>query len=339
MLEKLQPLTTALDNLFKPLKNSFDKIDWEGITQSFAEWNDNLNVEMVDMLASAVDTLRVSFETLEEPLTNLYNDALKPIIEDFGGWILSIVEQTKQGFEYLSTKITEYKDEIEMVIVGISAIIQVIWATIKPIIDAAIEGIFTKLQTTMDFIFSLIQIIGNFFGFFKNVFSGIKSLIQGDTDEAVKYFKQALGNIINAFVGTGNAIISVINNLWSLIFDAFKGFVNSVGGLISKIGEWLGFDWNLHWNAQVPLIPMIPEYIPKLATGAVLPPNKPFLAQLGDQKHGRNLEAPENLIRQIVREETGNKNFVIKAEGSMSALIRMLNLRVQDEQERSSVFG
>lgn len=44
--------------------------------------------------------------------------------------------------------------------------------------------------------------------------------------------------------------------------------------------------------------------IPKLAQGAVIPAGAPFLAMLGDQTAGRNLEAPESLIRQIVREET-----------------------------------
>ncbi|MFG6331467.1 MAG: hypothetical protein K1W28_06510 [Lachnospiraceae bacterium] len=53
-------------------------------------------------------------------------------------------------------------------------------------------------------------------------------------------------------------------------------------------------------------IPKIsPVKIPYLATGAVIPPNAPFLAMMGDQRHGTNLEAPESLIRKIVREETG----------------------------------
>ena len=43
-----------------------------------------------------------------------------------------------------------------------------------------------------------------------------------------------------------------------------------------------------------------------LATGAVIPPNREFAAILGDQRHGTNIEAPEGLIRQIVREELGN---------------------------------
>lgn len=45
--------------------------------------------------------------------------------------------------------------------------------------------------------------------------------------------------------------------------------------------------------------------IPKLAQGAVIPPNREFLAVLGDQRRGTNIEAPADLIRQIVREETG----------------------------------
>lgn len=48
--------------------------------------------------------------------------------------------------------------------------------------------------------------------------------------------------------------------------------------------------------------------IPKLATGAVIPPNSEFLAVLGDQKSGKNVEASEGLIRRIVREETGRSN-------------------------------
>ena len=54
--------------------------------------------------------------------------------------------------------------------------------------------------------------------------------------------------------------------------------------------------------------------IPMLATGAVIPPNAQFAAVLGDQRHGNNLEAPESLIRQIVREESGNGNtYNVKA--------------------------
>lgn len=47
----------------------------------------------------------------------------------------------------------------------------------------------------------------------------------------------------------------------------------------------------------------MPRSIPYLASGAVIPPNAPFAAVLGDQRNGTNLEAPEGLIRDIFRSE------------------------------------
>lgn len=40
--------------------------------------------------------------------------------------------------------------------------------------------------------------------------------------------------------------------------------------------------------------------VPMLAQGAVLPPNQPFLAMVGDQKHGTNVEAPLETIQEAV---------------------------------------
>ena len=48
------------------------------------------------------------------------------------------------------------------------------------------------------------------------------------------------------------------------------------------------------------------SYVPYLAEGAVIPPNAPFTAVLGDQRNGYNLEGPEEMFRSIVREELGN---------------------------------
>ena len=53
--------------------------------------------------------------------------------------------------------------------------------------------------------------------------------------------------------------------------------------------------------------------IPKLAQGAVLPPNQPFLSVVGDQRNGTNIEAPLDTIRQAVA-EVMNENL----EGMMA---------------------
>ena len=65
---------------------------------------------------------------------------------------------------------------------------------------------------------------------------------------------------------------------------------NSAG---SKIGGW----------KNIPEV-TAPQ-IPRLATGAVIPPNAQFLAMLGDQRHGTNIEAPLDTIKQAMSEVLG----------------------------------
>ena len=309
ILEFIKPITDALGRLFKPIKKSFDEIDWGGMKEEVSSWLSSFSSTTIDAIAKGIDSIRVSFETLKEPLQDFWNNTLKPIVEDFGGWIIDIVKKIGESFDYFSEKLVEYKDEIEMVIDGISVIIQTIWAIISPIIDSVVKGIGNVLKTTIDFIFSIIQALGNFFAFFGNIFNAIKSLFQGNLDDALMYAKKALANLVNIFVGVANAIISVINNLWSLIFDAFKGTVNAIGGLIEKIGSWIGFDWNLQWDAQAPLIPLIPKYVPKLAQGTVVPPNKEFMAVLGDNKREHEIVSPLSTMKQAVAEVLAQANI------------------------------
>ncbi len=147
---------------------------------------------------------------------------------------------------------------------------------------------------------------------------------------------------------TGNFFIGIINGMIS----GFEGFVNFLIEGINKIidgfnkihfsiPDWVpgigGKSWgfNLEHASKVSL-----GRVPKLATGAVIPPNQEFLAVLGDQKSGRNLEAPEGLIRQIMREElagmmgSGDVNVTVEFTGSLAQLGRVLNPVITKEQKR-----
>ncbi len=88
---------------------------------------------------------------------------------------------------------------------------------------------------------------------------------------------------------------------------------------------------------------------PYLASGAVIPPNKEFMAVLGDQKHGMNIEAPAELIKQMVKEgiaESGTAedkevNVYVYLEGDAEGvfnLVRVENDRVK-KQTGDSAFA
>ena len=141
-----------------------------------------------------------------------------------------------------------------------------------------------------------------------------------------------------------NGLISGFENGVNGIIGLFEKMINWIVGQLNKISfdipDWVPIIGGKTFGFNIPEATFKRISIPRLAQGAVIPPNREFLAVLGDQKSGRNLEAPENLIRQIVREETTNNspNFVIKSTGNMAQLIRLLKLEISQEDDRATVF-
>ena len=78
--------------------------------------------------------------------------------------------------------------------------------------------------------------------------------------------------------------------------------------------------------------------IPYLAQGAVLPANKPFLAMVGDQRNGTNIEAPLETIKQALSEVMMQQGWDVNVEfrGELAALARILAPVITKEQRRSS---
>lgn len=95
-----------------------------------------------------------------------------------------------------------------------------------------------------------------------------------------------------------NAIIRGMNTIIAVPFNKINSMLNTI-----RNAHFLGISpfQNL-WGVN----PLPVPQIPMLARGAVIPANRQFLAVLGDQRNGNNLEAPESLLRQIVREEAGS---------------------------------
>lgn len=143
------------------------------------------------------------------------------------------------------------------------------------------------------------------------------------------------------------------------MISSFKTVWENFKDLMSSIGEKISGTWHENKSWLVPtlavgaavavgagivlsggsLIPALGAAA-FLADGAVIPPNQEFLAVLGDQKSGRNLEAPEGLIRQIMREElagmmgSGDVNVTVEFTGSLAQLGRVLNPVITKEQKR-----
>ena len=112
---------------------------------------------------------------------------------------------------------------------------------------------------------------------------------------------------MKVFVGVANGVITVWEEMLNFIVDGINRFLRHVNTAIEGIGDLIGQDWNVGFNLGKVNLPRIP--IPELAQGAVIPPNREFLAVLGDQKHGTNIEAPLDTIKQAVAEVLANSGY------------------------------
>ena len=135
-------------------------------------------------------------------------------------------------------------------------------------------------------------------------------------DALIKEAQDAAGGIANAVDPETGEILSKWEVLWNSMFDKAKetweGIKQTCKDVINGIIDFLNtpgkninawFDKYGGVNVLGMKIPTfsLPE-IPHLARGAVIPPNREFMAVLGDQHHGTNIEAPLTTIQEAVAE-------------------------------------
>lgn len=181
---------------------------------------------------------------------------------------------------------------------------------------------------------------------FSNLWSGIKQAA-GD----------AWSDIKDAFDGASGWFE---DNVTTPISDGFKSFVNGLIGFIESFANSFIRGLNKVISAVNTLSFTVPDWVPeiggstfgfdiqpinelslpRLARGAVIPPNREFLAVLGDQRSGYNYEVPDDKLRQLIREETAGLReakeirLVVTAGDS---LVRELKIRLDRESQRQGV--
>ena len=214
-----------------------------------------------------------------------------------------------------------------------------LWNNIfKPFI-AWVVGVFVELfKNAWDIIKETIQIAADFIGgiidSIKQIFTGIIDFITG---RFTGDWEKAWEGLKSIFKGIINGIITIFESMINFIINGINTFIGGLDVVVSKVGEIFGADWS------VPKIPSVSlTRIPPLAQGAVLPPNQPFLAMVGDQKHGTNIEAPLSTIEEAVenvlnkRGYTDNQTININFTGNLSQLARVLNPVIEKEKNRGS---
>ncbi len=234
-----------------------------------------------------------------------------------GEELLDGIRTIMEGFVDFFTGI--FTGDIEKAIGGVSKIFD----GLKTAVFAVIDGI---KDTLLSFLTWLDEKTG---GKFHGIIEAAKEFVSGFFDGVKEMFGGWIDGVKTALNGLIKFVTGVFTLDWDMAWEGvkeiFKGMWNSCISLLEGAVNFIirGLNWLISQMNKIKFdvpswvpgvggksiginIPSLPEaQIPRLAQGAVIPPNREFMAVLGDQRHGTNLEAPEDLIRKIVREESG----------------------------------
>lgn len=313
-LERLRPYVERLQEAWGRLKNSIEDF-WNSpgvqAVVGFLEelWSilaERLTASLLLMWAGSLDIWAGSFEVLGG-MISLVVGLLTGDFAMAGEGFQSICD----GMILMLNGLGTMFEAVLILLLGVDAV-----EAMKKWIEKAYEWFTkTKLYTTG----------------VEKVFKGIITFLKG---VFTADWKLAWEGVKDIFKGVWNTIVSIVEGAINLIIDAINWCINQINKIQVDVPDWMTELTGMgDFGFRIPNLNKVS--IPRLATGAVIPPNSEFLAMLGDQKSGNNIEAPESLIRQIVREETGNGNIVINARGTMGQLIRMLKLEIEREDNRN----
>lgn len=151
---------------------------------------------------------------------------------------------------------------------------------------------------------------------FGGLFDFLGGLLSGDWPRMWQGAADFFGGIWDTLVALAriplNQVIALVNGCAEAVVAGLNAAIGGLNKISVNVPDWIPGIGGKTFGFNIGTI--TPPKIPYLASGAVIPANRPFTAVLGDQSHGNNLEAPEDLIRKIVREESGSGQYRFVAQ-------------------------
>lgn len=343
---------TTVTQVFEDIKDIFDSVWSEGIAPFFKRlikyWNeawDLVKAAWKEHGAPIFEGIREAFKNLTERIKNLWEGLLKPVWQNFMDtldwlWEQHIKPVWDKILEFVAVLIENATKIYNQVI---SPIVKWLQETLYPIIVTVINTIWNVVSEVIGFI---VDIIGTIIDACKGVADFLTGVFTHDWQQAFDGLQEISDSFVNAgialFEGAVNIVVDLINGLLEYVVVGINTVIKALNSISFDVPDWVPLVGGKHFGINLsPLTaPKLPKLsIPRLATGAVIPPNREFLAVLGDQKQGTNVEAPLETIKQAFREalaESGGSgrqmNVVLQVE--RRELARTVVELSREEQQR-----
>jgi len=309
-LEALSYALYALDSAWQAVKPAWDYM-YENFLRPLAEWTGGAIVTIIGYIGDAFRNLGDIFNEKGDKIQKIIS-----AISDVFSALWTVAEPIFDGFiKAIGTVFDFLVNFVGDVIDWFSGLVDFFKGVFSGDLSLAWDGIKQMFSAAWNSIKNVFSSVGQFF---KNVFSGAWENIKKVWSSVSNWFKTKIADpIVNTFRNLKESVSNFFSGLWNNIKNVFssvadwfrrnvtepignffKGAINTViKGLnwmiraLNKISIPIP-NWGIFGDMAGKRFGVNIKEIPYLAAGAVIPPNSPFMAVLGDQSRGVNIETP-----------------------------------------------
>lgn len=345
---------------------------WYNILTPLAKWVIEAAVPAsVEALRAAFAALIAALAPVAAGLQTLFT-AAKPVFAFLGGAAVTALQGLQDCFTQLCRTLLEKSDTVRAGFTAAGEAITALWGKLEPalnqwmtVFSAAFSFLGNVISTWVGLLIDLFSglatfLAGAFTGDWSRAWSGVTAIFSAASQAVsaqvsnLKAFLAAalpaiaegataafsrlgsgIGGVFSGMVTTAktavNGVVGLVNGMLSAVTSGINAVIRALNGVSFSIPSWVpglggkSYGMNLSYVAT--------PRIPYLAQGAVLPANKPFLAVVGDQKNGTNVEAPLATIQQAVADVLG------AGQAEQAALLRQILQAVLGIEVGDTVIG
>lgn len=213
-----------------------------------------------------------------------------------------------------------------------------IWGGISAANDTCKEFIDSIYKKILEIAMKVVVFVAKIVIKIKNKVTSIKNTITNAFNTIIAKLSTIMTKALTIVKRPLNSMIGYINKMIAAVESLINSIIKALNKLSFTAPDWLpepyggksfGFD----------LKEVSFKSVPYLADGAVIPPNKKFLAVLGDQTSGTNIEAPlstiEDAVQNVLNRNGSSTGVTIRFEGSMAQFVRQLKPYIAQENIRT----
>lgn len=285
--------TDAINNILQPALEILLQI-WQDMMAGIQNaWN-TYGQPLMDGVVAA-------FRNLESIFSTLYYTVVEPILSNLIDLLQKLWnEHLKQLWDDLLLLFGSVQNTILTFWNNVLApLINWLVASFGPVFSDVFNAVAGLVSTAVGLMADAIDII---LVVLRGLLDFLSAVFRGDWGAAWNAIAETAlavwDRIKSGIKSAVNGIIGFINGMIQAVVNGLNRAIDAVNTLSFDVPDWvpgiggssLGFDFT-HITAP---------QIPYLAQGAVIPPNREFMAVLGDQSHGTNVEAPLATIQEAV---------------------------------------